>query len=106
MAATTRPGLLDLPPEIILEIAEYCYDRFIFDKLNLSHNLAKQWKESRLNTPNRWYRQPSSHYVAMAMSCKTLWNILPRKLLRPIPREIIKITEQLYAISGSQGAEV
>ena len=87
------PNLDTLPEELILEIASYFLDRYIFDKLYLGSKFTSFFKDvPRPGEPEIPYVLIRP-YIAMAMVCRRLWNVLPKQLTRPIPLEIVEMVE-------------
>ena len=87
------PNLDTLPSESIFEIASYFLEDYIFDKVYLGPEFASHIKEvprpGEPETPFLLIRP----YTAMAMTCRRLWNVLPKQLKRPIPLEIVEYVE-------------
>ena len=87
------PSLDTLPDELILEIASYFLDDYIFDKVYLGPDFIFHIKEiPRPGEPETLFHLIRP-YTAMAMVCRRLWNVLPKQLKRPIPLEIVEYVE-------------
>ena len=97
------PSLDTLPNELILEIASYFLDDYIFDKLYLGPAFTSLIKD--VPRPG----EPEIHclfihpYIVMAMVCRRLWDVLPRQLKRPIRLEIVETVEWARSFAKGRG---
>ena len=87
------PSLDTLPDELIHEIASYFLDDYTFDKVYLGADFTFRIKRvPRPGEPENPFLLIRP-YAAMAMTCRRLWNVLPKQLRRPIPLEIVEYVE-------------
>ena len=94
---SSKTTLITLPAEIVLGIADYFYDDYVYDKPYLGPSFTYHLQS--IPRPGELDLDPADYlirpYTAMAMTCRRLWDILPRKLRRPISLETVGLIEGL-----------